>query len=124
MQCFERAAARDAIVVVARAAVTAWLRLAAAASGLRRSLRLRAAQPAPGPADPVAEAVRKLEGMVERTVWRGETLAALHTDALSLIARAEADYANALAQLQRLRAVQQVPLEAAPQPASDAPLAA
>jgi hypothetical protein len=123
MQCFERAAARDAIVVVAWAVVTAWLRLASAASRLGRRFGLSEPQPGPGPADPVPEGVRTLERMAERSVWRSETLAALHADALALLARADADYAHALEQLSSLRNAPALQ-EETPQSAGDAPLAA
>jgi hypothetical protein len=124
MQVIERAAARDAIIVAAWVAVTTWLRLAIAAARLGRKLRLLEAQPAPAAADRAAEGVRALERMAEGIVWRSETLAALHADALALIAQAEADYAQALAQLLRARTTQQAQTKDAPQPAGDAPLAA
>ncbi len=124
MQAFERAAARDAIIVAAWVAVTAWLRLAIGAARFGRKLRLLEAQPAPAAVDGTTEGVRALERMAQGIVWRSETLAALHADALALIAQAEADYAQALAQFMRARTSQQSRKEDAPQPAGDAPLAA
>jgi hypothetical protein len=124
MQIFERAAVRDAIIIAAWVAVTAWLRLAIVVTRLLRKLRLHEAQPAPSAADCAAQGVQALERMAERSVWRSETLAALHADALALIAQAEADYAHALAQLKRARTAQQARIEDTAQPTGDAPLAA
>jgi hypothetical protein len=136
MQFFDGAMMRDGIVALAWAATTAWLKLCAAAAWIAchpsarlharlharaRALTRRAADPA---ADPAAQ-VGKLAHMAERSVWRCETLAALHADARGAIAQAQDDYSRALAQISSATAAAQHPAQGSRQCAGEAaPLAA